>query len=82
MDYKRSDKAGLTTPVYKPLLFEPRDWTYDNLTDGVYYTRHNRPVKLVKSNSNRLTLMNLKHADMDVVLYSSQRYAGDCVVSQ
>jgi DNA-directed RNA polymerase len=66
---KRSDKAGLTSPSYKPLVVEPRDWTYDNLTNGVYYTRHNRPVKLIKSN-NSSYFEDLKHADMDVVLYA------------
>jgi DNA-directed RNA polymerase len=72
---RRSDKAGLTTPVYKPLVIRPRDWTYENLTDGVYYTRHNRPVKLVKS-SNRAYFDELKHADMDVVLYSINAMQG------
>ena len=72
---KRSDKAGLTTPVYKPMLVQPRDWTYDNLTDGCYITRHNRPVKIIKS-SNKDYFEELKHTDMDVVLYSLNAMQG------
>jgi len=66
---ERSERAGLTTPSYKPLVVEPRDWTNDNLTNGVYYTRHNRPVKFVKSN-NKKYFEELKHTEMDLVLDS------------
>lgn len=65
----RCAKVGLTAPVYKPLIIPPRDWTYDNLTNGVYHTNHNRPVKLIKTN-NKAYFEELKHADMDVVLHS------------
>ena len=72
---KRSEKAGLTTPVYKPMLVKPRDWTYDNLTDGCYLTRHNRPVKIIKS-TNKAYFDELKHTDMDIVLYSLNAMQG------
>jgi len=72
---KRSDKAGLTSPVYKPMLVQPRDWTYDNLTDGCYITRHNRPVRIIKS-SNKAYFEELANTDMDVVLYSLNAMQG------
>jgi len=66
---QRCEKAGLTSPMYKPLIIEPRDWNLSNLTNGVYYTRHNRPVKFVKTNS-KAYFDELKNSDIDVVLYA------------
>ncbi len=66
---KRCDTVGLTAPMYKPLLVPPRDWTYENLENGVYHTNYNRPVKFIKTR-NAPYFQELKHADMDVVLHS------------
>ena len=66
---KRCDTVGLTAPMYKPLLVTPKDWTYDNLDNGVYHTNYNRPVKFIKTR-NKAYFEELKHADMDVVLHA------------
>jgi len=66
---KRCEKAGLTSPMYKPLIIQPRDWNLSNLTNGVYYTRHNRPVKFVKTNS-KAYFDELKHCDIELLMYS------------
>lgn len=63
----RVSRIGLTSPAYKPLVIPPRDWTYDNLTNGIYYSHACRPVYFVKT-ANRNYFEELKHADMDVVL--------------
>lgn len=64
---QRTNKLGLTAPTYKPLVIPPRDWTYENLENGIYYTYSCRPVKLVKTN-NRRYFEELRNTDIDVVL--------------
>jgi DNA-directed RNA polymerase len=66
---KRGEQGGLTSPMYKPLVIQPRDWNSSNLTNGVYYTRHNRAVKFVKTN-NKAYFDELKHCDIDLLMYS------------
>lgn len=66
---KRSDKLGLTTPTYKPLVVPPRDWNYENLENGIYYTYNCRPVRFVKT-SNRNYFDELRNSDIDVMLHA------------
>ena len=65
----RCSRIGLTAPQYKPLVIQPRDWTYENLSNGIYYTHFCRPVRFVKTNNNNY-LEELKNCDIDVVLHS------------
>ena len=66
---ERCSKIGLTAPQYKPLVVVPRDWTYDNLTGGVYYSHYCRPVRFVKT-PNLNYLEDLKHQNIDIVLHA------------
>lgn len=66
---QRTNKLGLTSPTYKPLVVQPRDWNYDNLENGIYYTYNCRPVKFVKT-TNRNYFDELKNTDIDVVLHA------------
>jgi len=65
---ERCSRIGLTAPQYKPLVIQPRDWTYENLSGGIYYSHYCRPVRFVKTNNNNY-MDELKHADIDVVLH-------------
>lgn len=65
----RKDKTGLTAPVYKPLVVPPRDWNYDNLENGVFYTLNCRPVKLVKTAAKKF-YEELSNTDIPVVLHA------------
>ncbi len=65
----RCSRIGLTAPQYKPLVIKPREWTYDNLTNGVYYSHHCRPVRFVKTRNTNY-LEELKSCEIDVVLHS------------
>jgi DNA-directed RNA polymerase len=66
---QRTNKLGLTTPKYLPLVVPPRDWNYGNLENGCYYTYSCRPVRFVKT-SNRNYFEELRNSDIDVVLHA------------
>jgi len=66
---ERGDKAGLNSPSYKPLVIPPRDWTYENLENGIYYTYNCRPVKFVKTQAKNY-FQELRNSDIDVVLHA------------
>jgi len=66
---ERCSRIGLTAPQYKPLVIQPRDWTYENLNGGIYYSHYCRPVRFVKTN-NKNYMDELRHTDIDVVLHS------------
>jgi len=65
----RCSRIGLTAPAYKPLIVQPRDWTQDNLTNGIYYSHYCRPVRFVKT-YNAAYFEELENADIEVVLHS------------
>ena len=65
---ERSSRIGLTAPQYKPLVIHPRDWTYDNLNGGIYYSHFCRPVRFVKTNNNNY-MDELKSSEIDVILH-------------
>ena len=66
---KRESRVGLTAPAYKPLVVQPRDWTQDNLTNGIYYSHYCRPVRFVKT-YNAAYFEELENADMEIVLHA------------
>jgi|TARA_R110002074_G_scaffold144049_5_gene291483 DNA-directed RNA polymerase len=66
---ERCSRIGLTAPQYKPLVIQPRDWNYENLTGGVYYSHYCRPVRFVKTHNNNY-MADLKHTNIDVVLHA------------
>ncbi len=66
---QRTSRAGLTAPAYKPLVVEPRDWTLDNLTNGIYYSHYCRPVRFVKT-YNPAYFEELENADIEIILHS------------